>query len=390
MSKYRLGVIFGGRSVEHEVSIVTGYQSIEAVHRDRYDVTPVYISRDNIWYIGEHLSAISFFRQDQPPLNLLTRVFPCPDPSRGKLILIEAEGGLFKKRKEITLDVILPTTHGTFVEDGCLQGLFEMAGVPYAGSDPRGSAVGMDKELTKAVLAAAGLPHLAYEIVTSEHLEQFRNKKLEIGSFGYPVIVKPASLGSSVAVSQAADRKSLETALDLALRFCERALVEPAVVDATEINCSVLDGDPPLASMLEQPVKPGSVLTFDEKYKSGGGKKGGDKLGGKGQGMVGQHRLIPAPLDDEMTTKIKDLAVKTFQAVGAGGVARVDFLIAKTGEVYVNELNNIPGSLSYYLWEPVGKSFGDLIDRMIDRAFEVNKRRNRTTFSFEANLLAGR
>jgi D-alanine-D-alanine ligase len=152
----------------------------------------------------------------------------------------------------------------------------------------------------------------------------------------------------------------------------------------------VIDGDPPIPSLLEQPVKPGTVLTFEEKYKAGDGKKGGGKSGGKGQGMAGQQRLIPAPLHDEMTANIQELAVKTFQAIGAGGVARVDFLIAKTGEVYVNELNNIPGSLSYYLWEPVGKSFGDLIDRMIDRAFEVNKQRNRTTFSFEANLLAGR
>ncbi len=390
MPKIRLGVVFGGRSVEHEVSIVTGYQVIEAIHRDRYEVTPIYLGRDNIWYIGEHLDAISFFRQDHPPLNLLTRVFPCPDSSRGKLILIEAEGGLFRKRKEITLDVLLPATHGTFVEDGCLQGVLEMAGVPYAGSDVRGSTVGMDKELTKAVLAAAGLPHLPYMMVSKDQLEQIRNQESEITNLDFPLIIKPAMLGSSVAVSQASDRKSLEIALDLALRFCDRALVEPALIDATEINCSVLDGDPPIPSMLEQPVKPGVVLTFDEKYKAGGGKKGGAKSGGKGQGMAGQQRLIPAPLDDATTLRIKDLAVKTFQAIGAGGVARVDFLIAKTGEVYVNELNNIPGSLSYYLWEPVGKSFGDLIDRMIDRAFEVNKRRNRTTFSFEANLLAGR
>ncbi len=390
MPKTHLGVLFGGRSVEHEVSIVTGYQVIEAVHRDRYDVTPIYIGRDNVWYIGEKLALISFFRQDHPPLNLLTRVVPCPDPSRGKLILIEAKGGLFKKRKEMALDVILPATHGTFVEDGCLQGLLEMAGVPYAGSDVRGSTVGMDKELTKAVLAAAGIPHQPYQMVTRELLEQIRNQKSEIRNFDYPVIVKPAILGSSVAVSQASNRSGLEAALDLALRFCDRALVEPALIEATEINCSVLDGDPPLPSLLEQPVKPGVVLTFDEKYKAGGGKKANSSPTGKGLGMAGQQRLIPAPLDDTTTARIKALAVDTFQSIGAGGVARVDFLIAKTGEVYVNELNNIPGSLSYYLWEPLGKSFGDLIDRMVDRAFEVNKRRNRTTFSFEANLLAGR
>jgi len=389
MSKYRLGVIFGGRSVEHEVSIVTGFQTMEAVHRDRFDVTPIYLNRDNVWYIGDLLGSIAFFRQDHPPINLLTRVLPCPDPSRGKLHLIEAESGLFKKRKEITLDVILPATHGTFVEDGCLQGLFEMAGIPYAGSNPRGSVVGMDKGLTKAVLAAAGLPHLPYVMVERNAGRDFNTLQVK-SKLSFPVIVKPAVLGSSVAVSQASDDKSLEAALDLALRFCNQALVEPALIDATEINCSVLDGDPPIPSMLEQPMKPGVVLTFDEKYKAGGGKKGAGKTGGGGKGMAGQQRLIPAPLSEEMTSRIQDLAVKTFQAIGAGGVARVDFLIAKTGEVYVNELNNIPGSLSYYLWEPVGKSFGDMIDKMVDRAFDVNKQRNKTTFNFEANLLAGK
>lgn len=388
MAKTQLGIVFGGRSVEHEVSIVTGYQAIEAVHRDKFEVIPIYLGRDNVWFIGDQLTSISFFRQDNPPLNRLTRVLPAPDPSRGKLILIEAECGVFKKRKEIVIDVVLPATHGTFVEDGCLQGLLELSGVPYAGSDVRGSSVGMDKELTKAVLKSAGIPCLPYEIVTRERFAGGGNQQSPVSSLSFPLIVKPAILGSSVGVAQAFDRAGLDAALDLALRFCDRALVEPALIDATEINCSVLDGDPPLTSLLEQPVKPGIVLTFDEKYKAGG-KKSGVK-NGKGQGMAGQQRLIPAPLDEELTARIKGYAIDAFKAIGAGGVARVDFLISKSGDVFVNELNNIPGSLSFYLWEPLGKSFGDLIDRMIERAFEVNKRRNRTMFTFEANLLAGK
>jgi D-alanine-D-alanine ligase len=287
------------------------------------------------------------------------------------------------------------------VEDGCLQGLLEMAGVPYAGSDVRGSAAGMDKELTKAVLAAASLPHLPYEIVGRNRKYSFASSST-VGDAGsqtlshlettldYPMIIKPAVLGSSVAVSIASSRSELEKALDLALRFCDRALVERALIEATEINCAVLDGDPPIPSVLEQPMKPGTLLTFEEKYKAGGGKNSGSKTGGKGQGMAGQQRIIPAPLDEATTERIKELAVAAFQAVGAGGVARIDFLIAGSGEIYINELNNIPGSLSYYLWEPLGKSFGQLIEKMVERAFEVNKRRNRTTFAFEANLLAGR
>jgi len=386
MSRLRLGIIFGGRSVEHEVSVVTGYQVIEAADRAKYDVTPIYIGRDNVWYIGEPLNNISFFRQDHPPLNSLMRVFPAPDAATGKLLLIETESGLLKKPKTVTVDVVLPATHGTFVEDGSLQGLLDMAGVPYAASNVRGSAVGMDKEMTKAALAAAGLPHLPYQIVrrTQWEANQAGCVASVEAALSYPLFIKPAALGSSVAVGRAGNQSELISTLDLALRFSDRALVEPSLDKAIEINCSVLDGDPPIASVLEQPVRTGDLLSFEEKYK-GGGKKGG-----KGSGMAGQQRLIPAPLSAEQTELIRDLAVKTFLAIGAGGVARVDFMISPAGEVLVNELNNIPGSLSYYLWEPLGKSFRELIDRLVDRAIEVNRRRNRTTFAFEANLLAGK
>jgi len=388
MPKLRLGVLIGGRSVEHEVSVVTGYQVVGAADRAKYDVLPVFIGRDNVWYIGDDLADIAFFRQDHPPLNRLTRVFPAPDAAAGKLNLIEADaGGLLKKPKVWPLDVVFPASHGTFVEDGTLQGMLEMAGVPYASSDVRGSAVGMDKELTKAVLAVAGLPHLPYRIVHRSGWESGREPQMMAleAALPYPMFIKPAILGSSVAVGRADDRRGLDAALDLALRFCDRALVEPALSDPIEINCSVLDGDPPITSALEQPVSGGKLLTFDEKYK-GGGNKGG----AKGSGMAGAERIIPAPIPDEQAAQIRDLAVKTFIAIGAGGVARVDFLISGEGMIYVNELNNIPGSMAFYLWEPLGKSFGDLIDRMVERALEVNRRRNRTTFAFEANLLAGR
>lgn len=392
MGKPKLGVVFGGRSVEHEVSIVTGYQVIEAADATKYDVQPVYIGRDNVWYIGDGLAEISFFRQDHPPLNRLTRVYPVPDASRGKLVLTGAESsGFLKKPVEVTLDVVLPATHGTFGEDGSLQGLLEMAGVPYASSDVRGSAVGMDKELTKAALAAAGLPHLKYAVIHRREWDSSRNKALDrvTQTLPLPLFIKPAVLGSSVAVSRVGNLDELGTALDLAFRFGDRALLEPALDNAIEVNCSVIDGDPPIPSVIEQPLKNSALLTFDEKYKSG--NKGSAKAGNKGTGgMTAQRRIIPAPLEPDLSLSIQDLAVKTFTAVGAGGVARVDFLISEAGEVYVNELNNIPGSLSCYLWEPLGKSFTQLIDRLIERAFEVNRRRNRTTFSFESNLLSCR
>ena len=382
--KINLGIVFGGRSVEHEVSILTGYQVLSAADTDKYTVHPVYIARDNVWYTGKELDDLDFFRQDHPSIDKLVRVFPCPDPTRGKIKLIPANTGRFRKPNIINLDCVLPATHGTFVEDGALQGLFEMADVPVAGSGVRGSAVGMDKLLTKAVLHSEGLPYLPYQPIRrddwvnrAEDVIRRMEEKLP-----YPVFVKPVILGSSVAVSSAKNHNELTEAIDLALRFCDRAMIEQKLDNARDINCAVIDGDPPVPSVLEQPVTGSALLTFDEKYK--GGKKG------KGsKSMAGQQRIIPAPIDKDLAAHIQEMAVKTFQVVGASGVARIDFLVSEQNQVYVNELNNIPGSLAFYLWEQMGRSFRELIDRMVERAFEVRRRRNRTTYSFESNLLAG-
>lgn len=388
MPKTSLAIIFGGRSVEHEVSILTGHQALAAADNDKYDIHPVYIARDNVWYTGEEAGNLAFFKQANPQLSKLMRVYPAPDAMRAKLRLIESDPKPLRKPKVIEIDCVLPATHGTFVEDGALQGMFEMANVAFAGSGVRGSAVGMDKALFKSVLLSEGLPHLPYSVVWRDVWDA--DPAAEIArlerSLGLPLFIKPAVAGSSVGISRADDLAKLETGVDLALKFCERALIEKALIHPTEINCSVIDGDPPIASVLEQPVSAAELLTFDEKYKAGGGKKGA-KTGGKG--MAGQQRLIPAPLDKATAERIQTLAVQAFRAAHAGGVARIDFLIDGKGEVYINELNNIPGSLSFYLWEHGGRSFSQLIDRMVERAFEVQKIRNRTTYSFEANLLAG-
>ncbi len=390
--KISLGIIFGGRSVEHEVSILTGQQVIQSADRDKYEIVPIYLDRDNLWYIGKDAGDIEFFRQKVIPLGKLNRVFPCPDPRRGKLSLIKVESGLFRKRKPITVDCVIPACHGTFGEDGALQGLLEMANVPYAGSNLSASAVGMNKIIFKAVLKSTGLPCLPYlTAIGSEWQTDPEGMISKIDrEFSQAVFIKPAVLGSSVGISRADSSDRLRDALELAFQFGDRVLIEPAVDGGKEINCSVVDGDPPLPSILEQPVSSEELLTFDEKYKGRAVKGSKGTKGSKaGKGMAAQQRLIPAPLEDSMTAEIQDLAVRTFQAVGAGGVARIDFLISSDGEILINELNNIPGSLSFYLWERMGKSFSELIDRMVERAYEVNKLQNRTTFSFEANLLAG-
>ncbi|MBM3326282.1 MAG: D-alanine--D-alanine ligase [Calditrichaeota bacterium] len=399
-SKSTLAILFGGRSVEHEVSILTGYQVIEAADINKYDIRPVYLSRDNVWFTGRQLASLDFFRQDVPPLNQLSRVYPAPDAARGKLALIECEPPALRRAKVWTIDCVLPATHGAFVEDGCLQGLLELANVPYVGSNVAGSTIGMDKLITKSILKSAGLPCLPYEAVYLDEWQKQPAKTLQciLTAFDFPLMVKPAALGSSIAISRADNPDGLSAALDLALRFCPRALVEPALRRARDINCSVIDGDPPIPSILEQPVRQNDLLTFDEKYR--GGSKG--KVKGKsGSGMAAQQRLIPAPLDEATTKYIQDLAVRTFTTSQAGGVARIDFLIKananandndndNVGEwsIYINEINNIPGSLSFYLWEAMGKSFRELIDRLVERAYEVHRRRNRITYNLEVNLLA--
>ena len=387
MPDINLGLIFGGRSVEHEVSIITAYQALGALDKRKYRVTPVYLARDNVWYIGSGLEDISFFRVEQPQIGKLTRVLPCPDAARGKLRLVEASPSGLRKPRITELDLVIPATHGTFGEDGCLQGMLEMAGVPYAGSGVYASAVGMDKLLTKAVLEAEGLPFLPYTTVTRTAFEADPSAVLNRieAKPGYPVIVKPARLGSSIGVSMADSRVELEEALDLALRFGERVLVERCIEGGIEVNCAVLDSDPPTPSVLEQPVKSSDHLTFDDKYRA---DQKGIKGSKDGKGMAGQKRLIPAPISSEQTRTIQDLAVRFFSAIRGGGVTRVDFLIDEKKEIFVNEINNIPGSFSFYLWEYMGRTFSELLDRMIDRAFEVRKRSHRTIYSFDANLLA--
>jgi len=389
--KINVGIIFGGRSVEHEVSIITGYQAIRALDKSKYHVTPVYLARDNVWYTGKLLEDISFFRTEDPSMQQLTRVFPAPDAARGKLNLTEGKSSTLRKQRITELDCVIPATHGTFGEDGCLQGLLEFAGVPYAGSNVRASVTGMDKLLTKSVLKADGLPFLPYVTVNRTAYEESPQTIInEIETdLGYPVIVKPAVLGSSVGVSQAGSRDALEEALDLAIRFGERVLVEEYVAEGIEVNCAVLDGDPPVTSVLEQPVKSEKHLSFEDKYK--GSSKGAkdSKDDEKLEGMANQQRIIPAPVTTEQTKTIQELAVRTFTSIGAGGVARIDFLINKKNEVFINEINNIPGSFSFYLWEHMGNSFSELLTRMIERSFEVRKKSHRTIYAFEANLLSG-
>ncbi|NLN81372.1 MAG: D-alanine--D-alanine ligase [Clostridiales bacterium] len=384
--KTTVAVFFGGRSVEHEVSIISGIQALTALDSSKYNPLPVYISKDNLFYTGEHMGDIESYKDMKSCMEKAVRVVLVP--SDGRVALIRYPSKRLGSNLVGMFDVALPVVHGTNVEDGTLMGLLEMLGVAYTGCDVTSSALGMDKYAMKAVLRQAGLPVLDAMVFTGRQFAMDEDdilNRIEQG-LGYPVVVKPVNLGSSVGISLAADRAALKSAMDTALGFSPKALVEPAVQNLREINCSVLgDIDDAQSSVCEEPITSHEILDFSDKYLSNAGEAGGEK-----SGMSSLRRRLPADIPDEMEKRVRELAVKTFQALGCSGVARVDFLNDReSGELYVNEINTIPGSLSFYLWEASGMNFARLLDRMIELAFKRQRERQALTFTYETNILSG-
>lgn len=399
-SGLRVGVAFGGRSVEHDVSIITGLQAL-AVLRERHRPLPIYIARSGRWFTGEALEDLSVYQRDggDPRAEEVTfdlhggRLLRAADGARaeagsgsgGALLRTPWRGG----RREggrgdqpLELDAVVLATHGTQGEDGCLSGALELAGLPYVGPPVAAAATAMDKALSKAVLARAGLPALDCLVLRREEWEGDRSSALDRAAeaFALPVYVKPASLGSSVGVARCGERSQLAEALELAFELDRVCLVEPALEGGVEVNCAVIGrpGVEPRTSVCEQPVGAESGLSFEDKYMSSG----------KATGMKSAQRLIPAPIEEAQTERVRDLAARAFTAFGCAGVARVDFLIDARGDVFVNELNTIPGSFSFYLWEPAGLPFAELMDELLDFALAERREQRRTTRVFDTNLLA--
>lgn len=372
--------------MEHEISVITGYQALEAIDRTRWEPFPVYLDSENVWYVGEELNSLDFFRQDPLPLNRLERVYAAPDPSRCQLRLRPIKQKWWRTR-EWAFDLVLPATHGTYGEDGSLQGLLEMANIPYVGAGVAGSALGMDKILTKRLLSSGGLPVLTGCEVHKQEWETNRDRVVKTWKerLGFPMIVKPATLGSSIGVSKVEDEEALKRGVDFSLRFGDWALGEPYCEGAKDLNCAVIDGDPPIPSLVEEPIRERPVLTFEEKYLKG--KKGKKAPSFIGSGMASLARKIPAEIDEGLSRQIQSLSCQAFTLLRLGGVARVDFLLSPQGELYVNEVNTIPGSFAYYLWEPMGKSFRELIDYLLERAREVHRRKNRVTYTLPTRIL---
>ena len=414
-----VGVVFGGVAPEHEVSVISSLQAAAAMDRSRYRPVPIYIAKDGTWYTGAHLFDIEAYQDLDRLRQEATMVSLDPDPS-GTLQLVEAgRGGLFSVQpRRHRIDVMFLGLHGGEGENGGLQGVCETFNVPYTGSGVFGSAMGMDKVLSKMLCRDQDIPIVDFvwfrETDWAHHEEEWLDRCEE--ALGYPVVVKPARLGSSIGIAKADDREELDAAVEEALRYDDKIVVEQAVERLREINCSVL-GDPKDAepSVLEEPVRSEGeeMLTFQEKYMRGGGDgakgsaKGGALRGTKQQkrsgagGMASLDRLIPAALTPERTQEIQDLGVRVFQLFECAGVARIDFMIDEaTDRVYFNEINTIPGSFSFYLWDPQGVPdeklgrprlpFHELTHRMIEIALERHREKNSRIRSYDTNLLSMR
>ncbi len=389
--KTKVAMMFGGKTVEHEVSVISGIQALKSMDTGKYEVIPVYMTKENDMYTGPDIGKIESYRDIPGLLKRSQRVIMVNEGGRVQLVPYPAK--LFGGQKPVAIDIAFPVVHGTNVEDGALQGYLKTVGVPFVGPDVTSSAISMDKFITKAVLKEADVPVLdanVYTMADYEHPEKIAEDIEK--TFGYPVIIKPVNLGSSVGIGVAKSRDELIDAIDDAFRYASRVMAEHAISKLREINCSVLgDENEALASECEEPLTSGEILSYEDKYVNGGGKKGGAKggSGSKGAGMANLSRKIPAELSPEKREEIRELAVKSFRALGCCGVSRIDFMIdEEEDKLYFNEINPIPGSLSFYLWEPVGVPYKELLDRMIQLALKRTRIEDSLTFTFDTNILA--
>lgn len=387
--KIKIGVIFGGRSVEHEISIITGNQAITNINTEKYEIVPIYISKAGLMYTGEKLLKLESFRNLDSLLKELTPITIIND---GKNInIVRYPMKKFGNNIINTIDVAFPTMHGTNGEDGTIAGYLEMLQVPYIGCDMLSASIGMDKIMMRRVLKEANIPSLDYvAFYSTDYIKEEEKIINEIEEkLRYPLIVKAGNLGSSVGIKKAKTNIELKEAIEYSMQFSDRVMVENAIVNLKEVNCSVMgDTSNVAASECEEPLGSDEILSYQDKYVSGGKTKTGEVAGGS-KGMATLQRKLPAEISNEMKNEIQELAIKTFKVLGCSGVSRIDFLVDNdTNDIYVNEINTIPGAFSYYLWEATGKTFEKEIDELVDIALKRKREREKLVFSYDQNILA--
>ena len=371
--KINVGVVFGGRSVENEISVITANQAMQAMDKEKYSITPIYITKTGKWYSGEALLNVDNYRDTKKLLDMCEEVYM--RPIYGDNNLYRTKKGLFKKEIVTKLDVILPDLHGTNCEDGTFQGIMEFCGRPYTGCNTLASANGMDKITMKMILKECGIPVVDYSWFSDKEWDDKKAATIERieNHLGYPVIV----------IRAAHNREELLEAVDYAISFTSRIIIEKYVQKLKEVNCAVLGNYYDCeASVCEVPVRSGEILSYQDKYMNGGKQS---------QGMQSTVREIPANLPEASTDFIRKTACETFRALDCDGVARIDFIIDEaTGDIFVNEINTIPGSLSFYLWEYSEINFDKLIDRLIDIAFRRKQDAGFKAVNYGENIFAAK
>ena len=389
--KIKVGVIYGGETVEHEVSIISAIQAMNKMDQEKYDIIPIYITKDRELYTGEMLKDIEMYSY----LNLIKKYVK-------NLVLYYSKGSYVLQNKKFPkniitdIDIVFPVMHGTNGEDGVIQGYLQTIGIPFVGGDVYASVVGQDKVYMKNIFEDSKLPMTKYTwFYDCDYKENEEDVLKQISKLKYPLIIKPATTGSSVGIKVAESEEELIEAIDNAIQYDHKILIEEVVQNLKEFNISVLGNyEHQKLSEIEEVISGDKFLTYDEKYI--GGSKGKIKGSFKApikttsKGMASANRKLPADITKKMREEIEEIAGKAFKALGSAGVCRIDFLVdEKTKKVYINEINSIPGSLAFYLWEAKGIRFTELLDDLINIGIKDYKKRLSKTHSFESNILQG-
>jgi len=373
-----IAVFFGGKSPEHEVSIITGQLIISELRKTEHSVTPVYISKEGKWFAEDAMRKLDFFTKGiiEEKLKSFKECMLKYDSSGKKMILVKQ--GIISK--EIIIDLVFPAFHGMNGEDGTMQGVFELANVPYVGCGVAASAMTMDKVLTKKMYESEGIPTTKFV-----HFNAFDWKKnkddvvREAMALNFPLFVKPARLGSSIGIAKVKNENDLIQACEVALHYDSKVIVEESVENMVDITCAVMGQDEPIASLVQESVFNGEHFSFEAKYL----EDGGAQLGNATDSIV-----IPARLNDETTSQVREMAIKVYRLFDCAGLSRIDFLYDKAKEVfYVNEVNTMPGTLYHHLWKASGIEIGELIEKLLSFAIEKHKEKNEITFTFKNDVL---
>ena len=372
-----VGILFGGRSVEHEVSVITAMQIIENIDKTKFYPIPIYINKNGEWLVSESFLKFESFKNEK--FENVKKIILSPNYKDNNLYIHPNDIKLFTKKDLESIDVFFPAFHGTNGEDGTIQGLLELIGLPYVGAGVLSSSVGMDKIIMKDIFKSNNIPVVDYTYYyrsTWKLREEDILKDIE-SKIAYPLFVKPANLGSSIGISKVRSNVDLEGAIELAFSYDRKIIIEKAVENPREINCAVMGYEDDLeVSLCEEPLGWKEILSFEDKYVKQGGKstKGDNK-----------NKNIPANLSDELRTKIENYAKLAFKCIDCRGNARIDFLVQEN-DVFVNEINTMPGSIAFYLWEGKGYSFKDLITKMIDIAIGAQKDKEANMYTYDSNL----